>query len=407
MKTYAQKDYPQTLGKSDYTIAEAGAFLTAIANLLGRFGHDVTPLHLQNFFTIKGIDSAKLTVGAVSVYDAKLAVNTVGMGTPQFSDSIVKMKYISKLTDTEVATYCLVESIEDKTIVDSFDGIVKSWDVYGGPVSFITFAKYDPVKVIPLKAPVAPVATAEPSPDTFHVPVYTDGYTTLHDAIDRQNISGVVNPGEYFVFDMSGTAVNVTNEIGKEGLWINRLDIRVAETAKDQDNDGIIDITEIKPPVQSDLVIVHEPTLNLHEDDEIDTTGGIFEVPEWQESYKVGLNPIDAVAIDDITITDLTGEREPKVLPKGEIKTVVGTFKIGTQTYFRTKESAEAGAWYGIPRELVRRLADVREEEDEFDNQLNDIVQEEEMGRHEKAIQHFATIEGKTRRLFKLKTKKG
>lgn len=393
MKPYAQKDYPQPLGKSVDTIAESGAFLTALSNLLGRFDHDIDPKDLNNFFKIKGMDAAQLTLGAVTVYDPTIGINSVGAGVPEFSDSIVKLKYVSKLTQQEVSTYCLVDNIEQGTIIDSFDGLVKSWDVYGGPSSFVTFAKYKPVIITPLKAPAPAV---EPSADTFNVTIHMNGYASLHDAIDHKDIIGIVNPGNYFIFDASGEAINITAEIGNPGLWINTLDI---EAAKDQDVDGIIDEPKIETVV--------EPIIDLHEHDEIDTTSGIYETPNWQDTYKPGLNTIDAISIEDVIVKDLSGQLEDQSLLRGTQAVIAGKFEHDGVIYFRTKKSADNDSWYGIPQTSLRRIITTQEEEDRFDNIFNSIIDSEKMSGQDKIIKTAATLEGKARGLLRLKNKKG
>lgn len=385
---YAQKDYPQKLGKSDNTIAEAGAFLTALANLLKRFDKEADPRTLNNFFLIKGMDAAQLTVGAISVYDPAIAVNTLGVGVPQFNDSIVKMKYHSKLTGEEAITYCLVADVTQGTIVDSFDGLVKSWNVYGGPVSFVTYAQYPPLVVTALKAPEK---APEPTPESIDVEIYTKAYSSSDDATARLEDTGIVKPGSYLVLQQVEDAILISSGEGDQKYWINTADLAepIIETdnAKDEDADGIID---------------------LHQDDDINLSQGIYEAPpakkfEWQQTYTPGLGVIDAIAVMDVEVIDYTGENAPAELKTGQKTPIAGKFEIDGKVYFRTKTSVDNGHWYGIPREAVRRVVDIKDDEDEFDDHLNQIIRDEKAGAREKVIKAAATADGKVRGMFKIK----
>ncbi|MCL2579721.1 MAG: N-acetylmuramoyl-L-alanine amidase [Oscillospiraceae bacterium] len=53
----------------------------------------------------------------------------------------------------------------------------------------------------------------------LHVPL--SGFTTAADALANRNPRNTQEAGEYFVFNTSGQAVNITNVKGRAGSWIN------------------------------------------------------------------------------------------------------------------------------------------------------------------------------------------
>lgn len=148
---YAQTNYPQIQGiyapgKRMYTIAEIGCFITSFCNLLGRKGRPVDPLTLNNYFRDRGIyvdvdDGIRDDVGwdTITKYDPNLVVTNTGSGVPPHSDAIVKFSYTSSRTGNFTTHFCLVNDRNAGTILDSWDGAVKSWNGYGGPKAWATY----------------------------------------------------------------------------------------------------------------------------------------------------------------------------------------------------------------------------------------------------------------------------
>lgn len=140
---YAQRDYPQILGNppNPYTIAQIGCFLTSFCNLRTRYGRPVDPPTLNNFFRDHGLyldigDPGRdgLAFSSISQYDPNVVLTATGLGAPPSNNAIVKFIYNGGLTH-----FCLVNDVNNGTIVDSWDGQVKSWNVYGGPKSWATY----------------------------------------------------------------------------------------------------------------------------------------------------------------------------------------------------------------------------------------------------------------------------
>lgn len=398
--TYAQKDYSEKLGNSEYTIAQAGSLLTAMSNLLTKFDAEFSPVDLDQMLKVAYIDAAGgVSWGFISYFLPVVGVETVGSGAPESDASIVELHYRNPVNDETIVAYCTVESAADGTIIDSYDGSVKSWDVYGGPVSFASFKPYPALTISPLileapapaepevAAPAEPEAAQEPAEEaveTYHVHRYMDGHNTSSEARDGIGETGVVAPGDYFVFNRLNDMVNVTKDPEVIGLWIN--------PAKNTE-------------------------LSLDDDDEPDLQGGIYAEDEdgtvhipvkqkpWQSSFVAGLGVVEAIAIEDVIVHDIEGLHPDKALAKGTIVPVAGKFKKGEDVYFRTRASVEAGVWYGVPRESVRKVSDLLDDEEEFDDALQRITADDEEtvvppSARDRIIKSAATAEGKVKRIL-------
>ena len=179
---YAQTNYAQKFGTGIYTIAEAGCFLTAFANLLERFGETIDPVALNQYFlehnsyTHDNSEPAgtvdNLGWGSVSAYDSQIiTVGIGGAGWPDSNDSIVKFIYKSPRTGNQITHFCLVQDANNGIIIDSWDGIVKH-SPYGAPVASAKYERHQPQVVTPPPAPEAQIFTIE----------------TISDRIEKLNI---------------------------------------------------------------------------------------------------------------------------------------------------------------------------------------------------------------------------
>lgn len=158
MTTFAQKDFSSKIGNSDNTIVSAGSLLTAIANLLGRFSFSIDPESLANYLQDMEVDPSKLTWGHISLVHPEVGIFAIGNGSPEYNDSIVVFNHNGRIS------YAVVADARAQTIVDSFDGEVKDWNLYGEPKMFVTFVKYQPLEVTPLV--LAAAVTESPVSDT-------------------------------------------------------------------------------------------------------------------------------------------------------------------------------------------------------------------------------------------------
>lgn len=156
---YAQKNYGEKQGiNGKYTIAQIGCFITAFCNLLERFGSGVAPNHLNNVFRDRGIyidvdDGIRDDVGwgTITAYDGSVTVTGTGAGAPPHSNAIVKFNYRSPNSGQFTTHFCLVNDVKAGTIIDSWDGVVKHWSVYGNPIAWATYQKTNAQPVRPIE----------------------------------------------------------------------------------------------------------------------------------------------------------------------------------------------------------------------------------------------------------------
>lgn len=147
--TYAQINYNQIQGiNGRYTIHAIGCFITAFSNLLLRKGITVSPEAL-NVWLISHNDYVDVDDGVrddvnwdtITKYAPNFVVSATGTGKPTNNDSIVKFIYNSFQTGKPTTHFCLVNDVKAGTIVDSYDGKIKSWNEYpGGPVAWASYS---------------------------------------------------------------------------------------------------------------------------------------------------------------------------------------------------------------------------------------------------------------------------
>lgn len=219
---YAQINYQQTLGTGSkaVSIAAAGCFLTAFSNLAERFGAPIDPPTLDNFFIthndfIREADGTDdlLSWGSVTAYNPNWRVSASGNGAPTDNNSIVKFIYNGGTTH-----FCLVLDAAQHLIIDSWDGKVKNWSVYGGPVAYATYTNSTPAATTTAK-PVAPASNG-----TFTVVKAIAGYRTSNDAANHTNQADTVEPKTYEIFNQAHGMVNVSSNPAVAGSWINPAD---------------------------------------------------------------------------------------------------------------------------------------------------------------------------------------
>lgn len=218
---YAQKDYLEIQGRNGkYRIDQIGCYLTAFCNLLQRFGDNKSPLELNKIFVDRNIyidlgDGAYDELGGTSItkYDPSIVVVASGAGRPSSNDSIVKFNF--KSGNGQFNThFSLVQDASKGLIIDSYDGKIKSWDVYGGPVSYNSYRDNTP------QSAPQPVKALNGGGD-YSVVKQIPGYMNAADAAARRNSNSTVPVGNYAVFNRAKDMVNVTRKAGVPGWWIN------------------------------------------------------------------------------------------------------------------------------------------------------------------------------------------
>lgn len=145
---YGQKNYNELQGINGiYRIAQIGCFLTSFSNLMVRFGKAIDPISLNRQFRdlkiFVDIDDGvrdDLAWDAIHRLNGNIAVSAVGSGRPPHNNSIVKFTGIG----TFGTHFCLVADVNAGTIIDSWDGQVKSWNVYGGPKAWASYEDRTP-----------------------------------------------------------------------------------------------------------------------------------------------------------------------------------------------------------------------------------------------------------------------
>ena len=175
MPYYAQINYLQKVGNSNLTIAQAGCFVTAGCNLLEKIGISIDPPTLDTFYDTHNLFTYDLTDRAnddivwstVSHYHPQLVVAQVGStGFPPSDLAIVEFSYVGH-TGQHETHFCAVNSAADHSIIDSYDGKVKTpaqyESYYGNPVAWATYVNNVPAEpattiVTPSSSTSAPTA---------------------------------------------------------------------------------------------------------------------------------------------------------------------------------------------------------------------------------------------------------
>lgn len=171
MAWYGQKNYNDIMG-GQYTIAEIGCFLTAFSNLLQKFGTNIDPPALNKVFKQRNIyleigDGVPdgLAWSSVTAYDGSVHVSRQGgAGWPDTNNAIVKFAFTSRQTGQPTTHFCLVADPKAHTIIDSWDGVIRSPGYYGEPVGW---AEYEGSVAEPVTPQVAPTSTPSSSDSVY------------------------------------------------------------------------------------------------------------------------------------------------------------------------------------------------------------------------------------------------
>jgi hypothetical protein len=173
--SYGQKSYNELQGRvvngvqPKYRIAQIGCFISAFCNLLERFGEGgMDPVGMNAALRDNGLytdidDHVFDDVGYATISQLRpeiVVTHTGAGGWPDTNDAIVKFYFKGSAGFT--THFCLVADHNAKTIVDSWDGQVKSAAQYGEPIGWAAYAINRP-------QPAAP-APAAANPDMFVVP---------------------------------------------------------------------------------------------------------------------------------------------------------------------------------------------------------------------------------------------
>lgn len=174
MSWFGQEQYNDKMGNGTFTIREIGCFVTAFSNLLAKFGEgEVAPNVLNVFLTEHNVYLADpldgvgvkddLSWGSITAYDHSVSVAATGSGSwPNSDNAIIEFRFNEN--GKEITHFCLVDSVANKTIVDSWDGQVKEPGKYGAPVAWASYVRNVP-QPVPVPIPTSKVAVPPPNYD--------------------------------------------------------------------------------------------------------------------------------------------------------------------------------------------------------------------------------------------------
>lgn len=184
---------------------------------------------------------------------------------------------------------------------------------------------YTPPPPVPVKtAPPAGPLTA-PSSETYEVVAEIGGYQSSNMAVNHLSEKARIPAGTYFVFNRRFTpdtneliALNVTKTPGTPGAWVNPLDNTLT-------------------PSSAPEAPAEEPA-----------TVATPELPDFSYTYHAFEKPELYVAMNKLTVADLTGQHKTATMPKFSQTWITGTFTVNNVDYARPKSAVDKDWWYGI-----------------------------------------------------------
>lgn len=360
---YAQKNYNELQGMVNpangkvpkYSIRSIGCFLTSFSNLLERFGKGADPLTLNRVFRERGIfidvdDGIRDDLGWQSItgYNPHIVCNQTGTGKPPHNNAIVKF---NTKTNNFGTHFCLVADVAKGLIIDSWDGQVKSWNTYGGPVSWAAYADITPQPVQPPKPKPAPAPAPKPAPTG---PNY-DG-----NAITVQPGWGVSHAAKAAGFP----------DWASEARWnaIAKLNGHAGySTFKLSPNQRIVVGKYVapaptpppapKPVTPAPAPKPVEPPKPVTPPKEEDNKVPVVVVPTdpnaYQKTYQI--EKVTYIAEEDSVVKDFTGRHMDLQLAAGQKVNTIGTFIKDGVKYVRviTVKPENANAWYAVPHSVL------------------------------------------------------
>lgn len=394
---YAQRNYLETQGiNGKYGIYEIGCLLTAHSNLLKRAGVEVNPLQLNAFYVANNkyidIDDGirdDLDYNTVSSYNADVVFLGRQLGVPQNNDAIVKFRYKGRSGFN--THFALLHDFEKGLIVDSYDGQIKHWSVYGGAVEFGIFRIVKPVPT-PHVAPYTPLPPAPITGSWVHLPPVVDTWAVYKVGSQlRKGTSdqvGNLSPRKYDL------RYKIVERIGDYGVIIDtqafgRVAVWTKNTSAVFYDEAIkapvvvpappapVVTTPVPAPVEkpTEAVVVHTPVTPVKED----TNAQVIHTPavqdlSWQDS-ETGRGAGSYDSEEAYEVTDLSGHFKEKIaLPAGQLVRIFGTFHKDGKTYYRPSlKSHGIGHWYGIPAKVLGAEELVEEKRSSDDDKALDL----------------------------------
>lgn len=339
---YGQKNYNEIQGiNGRYRIRDIGCFLTSFCNLRERFGASDDPIALNAAFRDNGIyidvdDGVRddLGWGSISQFDPNIvvsrsvtkAIDDRSAGWPNSNNAIVRFYYRSVNSGQLITHFCLVADAAAHTIVDAWDGVVKS-SPYGEPSGFAEYEYHQPVPVTPPPAPEpAPAPPPAPEPDYVEITVQA-GWGITH------------------VLQAAGYS---KEQYENEAEWDRLAALNGSQTRLRLHPNEVVKVYKTALPIAAPA---DNPTPEPQTAPPAsDTAGETVEVKVIPDGFKAShrAEHEDFQAKHDIVVNDLEGKLPPKQILKGQLVHSVDTFDKAGVKYHRVQKWLDTDQWYGI-----------------------------------------------------------
>lgn len=399
---YAQRKYIQPMGipPTRWRIDQVGCFLVAFCNLLERFDKGIDPVRLNREFVNRGIytdidDGVRddLAYSSITRFNKNIVVTAIGNGRPRHNDCIVKFTGAFNGFGTH---FSLVHDAKRGTIIDSLDGKIKSWNVYGGPKVWAQYRDNTPKsKTTTTKQTSSTSVVVKSGWGISHIAKaagYSDwksekrwneianfnGYShwshfVLHPnsrvRIPKKKDSKtvVVQPATKNVTVQHGYGIShVLRDAGYTQEQFSNIDEwqRLAKANGFSDwqafNSSLVVGQNVQvfttplpiktvsnttsPTVQSEAKEKNEPAVIP-----------VTITPVDKDAYKQTATDINLIYIaqESVIVKDLDGMGMDKQLVKGQKVNGAQLFTKNGIEYVRTKRSVEDGIWYGVPMQYL------------------------------------------------------
>lgn len=400
---YGQKNYNEIQGiDGKYRINQIGCFLTAFCNLMDRFGAGIDPLSLNAQFRDRGfyidIDDRirdDLNWGTISqVFGDVVVTRSVVKGVadrtagwPESPQAIVRFYYRSVQTGLMTTHFALVVDPENKTIIDSWDGVLKR-NPYGGPTGWAEYTK------VPPPAPVVPVVAPPPAPapGVNHYEAVDKDFVTNQDPTHVWDLDAMDWPGfkpvtnvpigtpwhaagvyhhpigaDYYMDkDSFGDAAN--NGIPAKNQGINHADLDVPAIVAPPVGETVSVTVTTTPP--NDTPVNEVPTVTATEPPE--------DPDAWKLTLDTSVKGRRERALESILVTDLSGEMSEKVpLTKGLYVPIGAVVQKDKQFYYLSQRSVNNGYWFGVPVDILGGYTPEPKDDEDIDEDLDLSIVEE------------------------------
>lgn len=333
-----------------------------------RFGIDVDPLRLNAFFRDNGIyidvdDKIRddLSWWSFTRFNPEVVVLQTGTsGWPKSNNALVKFKFKGSAGFT--THFCMVEDWEKKTIVDSWDGLVKSASKYGEPIGWAVYGHNKPQPVSPVAPAQVVTASVAPNVDLLTV---QPGWGISH-CLKNRGYPDFGNPDRWNWLAQQNGVSRYQDFKLKPNQQITCPVFSAPPAAPAQ-----IDPVPTPEPVKLEVAVVATGTPSTLLTPQAPVlTDDFSEDPEgWKASFKPVYGKY--VALRNIEVLDLEGGKLPSVtLPEGTEVHVGGKFEKDGVKYYQGFKHARHSKWYGIPASALRPFGKSASEDDSDIDQI-------------------------------------